>query len=156
MLGVSGNAAGLSYSVGGTLQNPSAAYFRVESKNFGFDDLKHYDDLNEMMKTELKWQYTLGAGLEYRIPMTQLYVRCSYTLMSSPYTNPDLSSNTNIIGAGLGFVLSNNFIIDATFNYATTEFLRANYGSLDHPQLFSSYNLTQAATSLLFGFKYRF
>jgi predicted porin len=118
--------------------------------------LLFFDNVNDQIKQELKMQYILGAGLEYRIPQTPLYARGSYTIKTSPYKNSDLATDNHIIGIGVGLVLSNNFILDATFNYSSCDYLRANYGSLDYPALFSSYKLNYSATSYLLGFKYRF
>jgi hypothetical protein len=155
-LGLSGNLLGLSYSVAGSYSDASSAYFDNNFENNAYDNIIFWDDLNEQMKNELQSQFTIGAALEYKIPLIPIYARGSYTLITSPYKNATYGSNKSIIGLGLGMLMSNNFILDVAFNYSTENYQRANYGNVDMPNLFSFYKVDNTPSSFILGIRYRF
>jgi len=156
--GLSGHIAnaGLSYSVAASFQDASSAYFDYEFGKFDIISIEHFDNLNRAIAEQLTGQFTVGAGLEYKIPNAPVYFRGSYTLVTSPYVDKDFGSNRNIIGAGIGILLSNNLIADAAFSYSSHSERRANYGSLDVPHLFSYYDVTHTPKHFMLGFRYRF
>ncbi|MCL2039967.1 MAG: hypothetical protein FWG85_06020 [Bacteroidetes bacterium] len=157
-LGASGNTSGLSYSVSGSILNAASTYFSVDKNNINldYDALLYFDELNEIIEEVLTTQFTIGAGLEYKIPNIPLYLRGSYTLQTSPYKNKTLCSDKSIIGAGVGLLLTNNLILDASFVYTTQEYRRANYGSEAFPMYFSFYNVKHTPTNFQLGIRYRF
>jgi hypothetical protein len=157
-LGLSGNIWGLSYSISGSMLNAANTYFSISDRNIdmGYSDLLFFDELNELIEQTLTMQYTFGMGLEYKIPASPLYLRCSYTMQTSPYKDKTLCGDNNIIGAGLGLILTNNFIMDAAFVYSTQDYRRANYGNDSVPQLASFYDVKHTPTSFMLGFRYRF
>ena len=155
--GISGNTTGLSYSVSGSMLNAASTYLKgKEIFELNYDDLLFFDELNQMIEETLTWQYKIGVGLEYKIPAAPLYLRGSYTLQTSPYKDKELCEDNNIIGAGLGLVLTDNLIIDAAFVYSSQDYRRANYGNDAVPNLFSFYNVNYTPTSFLLGIRYRF
>jgi hypothetical protein len=153
---LSGNIFGLSYSVAGSYSDASSAYFDNNFEDNVYDNIMFFDDLNEQMKNELQSQFTIGGALEYKIPLVPIYARGSYTLITSPYKNATYGSNKNIIGLGLGLLMSNNCIIDIAYNYSTENYQRANYGSVDVPNLFSFYKVDNTPSSFILGIRYRF
>jgi len=156
-LGISGNVSGLSYSVSGSVLNAASTYFSVDRKNnLDYDDLLYFEELNETIREVLTAQFTVGGGLEYKIPNAPLYLRGSYTLQTSPYKRRSLCSDKNIIGAGVGLLLSNNLILDASFVYSTQEYRIANYGNESVPLYFSFYNVKYIPTNFQLGIRYRF
>ena len=158
ILGLSGNTSGLSYSISGSILNAAIAYFSVDKNNINLDygALLHFDELNEIIDEAFTTQFTIGAGLEYKIPDIPVYLRGSYTLQTSPYKNKTLCSNKNIIGTGVGLLLTNNLILDASFVYATQDYRRANYGNESVPMYFSFYNVKHTPTNFQLGIRYRF
>jgi len=155
--GLSGNVAGLSYSLAASYQDVSTTYFDVPFEKYDdWEDVKRWNSLIDAMKRELGGQFTLGVGLEYKIPDNPWYVRGGYTMITSPYTNKDFGGIKNIIGGGVGILLTRNLIFDASFSYSFHTEQRANYGDMDMPSLFSSYEATYTPKSFMFGFRYRF
>ena len=155
--GLSGNIKGLSYSVSATTLNAANTYFKgKELFELNYDDLLFFDDLNDLIEQALTRQYKMGVGLEYKIPNAPLYLRGSYSLQTSPYKDKTICNNNNIIGAGVGLVLTNNLIIDASLVYSSQDYRMTNYGSDAVPHLASFYNVKYTPMSYLLGFRYRF
>lgn len=156
-LGASGNVAGLSYSLVGRLKDASGMYFSYNNSNYdNYYDMLFFDDLNEQIENTLTLQYSYSVGLEYKFPSVPLYIRGSYSAISSPYKNKDLDASRNTIGAGIGVVLGYNCIVDAAYSLTSLSEQVANYGYVENPSLYSYYNADHKISSYRIGIRYRF
>ncbi len=157
---------GLILSLATSYQNAAALKFGNDD-NYSYNyyytsDIFFYDCLNDNIKDKLKKRLTFGIGAEYRIPTLPLYVRASYTRVTSPYKtifaypHNEAYDSRNIIGAGCSIVLAKNLTIDAFLTYTSMQNLQAVYGSVEKPELFSFYTLDYSIINSGLGFRYRF
>ena len=155
-LGTSGYFAGLTFSVAASYKNASHLKFDYDLEDQSIATANYFDNLNEDVDNNLTGVWTFGAGLEYKIPDFPIYVRASYTRITSPYDIDLTDASRQMIAGGLGIVCAKNFIIDASFRLNSFKQQQAVYGNLNEPSLYSYYIVNYSPVDYGLGIRYRF
>lgn len=155
-LGASGNFLGMTFSLAASYKNATNLSFYYNINDYSIESANYFDALNEDIQNNLTGVFTLGAGIEYKLPEIPLYLRASYTTITSPYDNDIEGTNHKIIGTGIGIVCAKNLIIDAAFRFDYYKIQQAVYGTQNVPNLYSYYFINYSPINYGLGIRYRF
>ncbi len=86
-------------------------------------------DLNKDIRRELRQTTNFRAGVEVKVPQTDLFVRGGFRYQFSPYeADKDVSEyNVTTISAGLGYMFDNSLLLNLTFVQSTMQSFQYAY-----------------------------
>ena len=107
-------------------------------------------DLNRDIKSYLQSVINFRGGIEYTIPDIELKLRGGYAYYPSPFKGDPSDYDQKIVSFGLGYLVAESLMIDATYSINSYSTKRVNYDS-------SSETLEKAkASNLLVTLSFRF
>ncbi len=145
--GISGNIVGLTMTAG-------VEYCDVTQLSFQ-DAAPELTDVNREIQRTLTPQTKFGVGLEYKVPVIPLTVRCSYENTTTPYANSSLNSNYTNISFGAGVYLGENIRLDGVVRLSNYLTKRDVYGVSNQPY-YSDYVVTNSPLNVSLGLTYRY
>jgi long-subunit fatty acid transport protein len=86
-------------------------------------------DLNKNIRRELRQTTNFRAGVEVKVPQTDLFVRGGFRYQFSPYEADKDQSEYNVttISAGLGYMFDNSLLLNLTFVQSTVKSFQYAY-----------------------------
>lgn len=86
-------------------------------------------DLNKNIRRELRQTTNFRAGVEVKVPQTDLFVRGGFRYQFSPYEADKDQSEYNVttISAGLGYMFDNSLLLNLTFVQSTMQSFQYAY-----------------------------
>ena len=124
--------------------------------NYEYNYFFTSDSLNDAISKHLSNYWIFGIGAEHKLQNLPIYLRASYTGISSPYANSNLGSFKHIVGAGFSLIIMKNFSIESAFVYKNYTYRNTNYGSDRTPDYYSHFDAKFNSINYAIGFRYRY
>lgn len=148
-------SAGFSFHALGLTFASGIEYSDVSQLEFS-DAMFDVESLNKIIVRELVGQTTWGFGLEYQLPWLPFMARASYASTTSPYQQDIANAAKSWLSLGGSVFLGEKVRLDAVMRWTDLSEQRVNYGSINDPENYSTYIITQKPLNISLGLTYRY
>jgi long-subunit fatty acid transport protein len=115
------------------------------------DDVRYYNDLNEIIKERYKGALNLRLGGELKF--NTIMGRLGFAYLSSPFAQQELKGSRMIASGGLGY-RNKGMFVDLTYSHAFIKFSDVPYWLADKPNPIADGRNNLGSLILTVGFKF--